>query len=199
MNHAAIVYKTLVVGRTYVVQEGWVRLMHSEGNGRTNFWNLIGTGGMFGDLPFALTASRPTERLEHAVASGSTYLLEFSRAALEREMQRNHEFNLVFMRAYGAFLRFGERRLQWQFTNPLTRRAALVLTDLLRFGTGPCPHGRGYVIPIRLTQEEFAELLDVARQTLNSLMKEWKEQEIISYTRSCLCIRNVEVLQRMAS
>ena len=41
LNHGAIVYKTLAVGRTYVVQEGCIRLIHVEGDGRTNFWDLI--------------------------------------------------------------------------------------------------------------------------------------------------------------
>ncbi|MDH4080286.1 MAG: hypothetical protein OEU68_10760 [Nitrospira sp.] len=84
MNHGQIVYKTLAVGRTYVVQEGYIRLIHIEGDGRTNFWDLIGIGGMFGDLPFALTMP---QQIERAITGGSTCLLEFSRAALERERQ----------------------------------------------------------------------------------------------------------------
>ena len=196
MNHGEIVCKTLAVGRTYVVQEGCVRLAHIEGDGRGNFWDLIGAGGMFGDLPFALT--RP-QQVEHVMASGSTCVLEFSRAALEKEAERSHEFNRTFVRAYGAFLGFGERRLRWRLTNPLARRAALVLTDLLHFGAGPCPHGPGYLIQIRMTQEEFAELLGVARQTLNSLMQEWKRQGVVSYTRSCFCICNLEALQKIVS
>jgi CRP/FNR family transcriptional regulator len=196
MNHGEIAYKTLAVGRTYVVQEGCVRLIHIEGDGRTCFWDLIGAGGMFGDLPFTLTMPH---QIEHAMASGSTCLLEFSRTALEREAERSQEFNRTLVRTYGALLGFGERRLRWRLTNPLARRAALVLTDLLVFGTGPCPHGPGYLIPIRMTQEEFAELLGVARQTLNSLMKEWKRKEIVSYTRSCFCVRNLEALQTIAS
>lgn len=196
LNHGAIVYKTLAVGRTYVVQEGCIRLIHIEGDGRTNFWDLIGAGGMFGDLPFALTTP---QHIEHAMASGPTYLWEFSRAALEREAERSQAFNQTLLRTYGAFLGFGERRLRWRLTNPLARRAALVLIDLLVFGAGPCPHGPGYLIQIRMTQEEFAELLGVARQTLNSLMKEWKRKQIVSYTRSCFCIRNLEALQAIAS
>ncbi|HMS83844.1 MAG TPA: Crp/Fnr family transcriptional regulator [Nitrospira sp.] len=196
VDHGAIVYKAFAPGRTYVVQEGCVRLIHVEKDGRTSFYHLVGAGGLFGDLPFAVTTPQQTE---YAVASGSTYLLECSRAALEREAARSQKFNRILVRAYGAFLSFGERRLQWQLTTPLARRAALILTDLLYFGAGPCPHGPGYAIHIRMTQEEFAELFGVARQTLNALIREWKKQKIVSYTRSCFCIRNLEALQRMAS
>lgn len=196
MSHREMACKSLTVGRTFVVQEGYIRIIHTENDACNNSYDLIGSGGMFGDLPFALTTS---QHIEHAMANGSTCLLEFSRAALEREAERSQAFNLTLMRTYGAFLSFGERRLRWRLTNPLARRAALVLIDLLVLGGGPCPHGPGYLIQIRMTQEEFAELLGVARQTLNSLMKEWERKQIVSYTRSCFCIRNLETLQAIAS
>jgi len=123
----------------------------------------------------------------------------FSCCVGEREAERSQEFNRTLVRTYGALLSFGEQRLRWRLTNPLARRAALVFTDLLHFGAGPYPHGPGYLIQIRMTQEEFAELLGVARQTLNSLMQEWKRQGMVSYTRSCFCICNLEGLQKIVS
>lgn len=189
-------YKALSVGRTYVVEEGCVRLIHIDKDGHTYFCHLVGAGGIFGDLPFVPILPK---QVEHAVASGSTSILEMSRVVLEMEAERNHKFNLILLKAYGTFLSLRERRLQWQLTSPLIRRAALALTDLLYFGGEPCPHGPGYMISIRMTQEEFAELLGVARQTLNALLKEWKKQNVVSYTRSCFCIRNLEILQRIAS
>ncbi len=196
LNHGGTVYKALRVGRTYLVEEGCVRLILIDKDGHTNFCHLISTGGIFGDLPFVPITSK---QVEHAVVSGSASLLEMSRVALETEAERNHEFNLILLKAYGTFLSFRERRLQWQLTSPLIRRTALALTDLLYFGAEPCPHGPGYMISIRMTQEDFAELLGVARQTLNAILKEWKEQNVVSYTRSCFCIRNPEMLQRIAS
>ncbi len=194
MSHREMACKSLTVGRTFVVQEGYIRIIHTENDACNNSYDLIGSGGMFGDLPFALNKPRQGQQ---AMANGSTCLLEFSRTALEKEAECNQEFNRTLMRAYGAFLGFGEQRLRWRLTNPLARRAALVLTDLLCFGAQPCPHGRGYLIPIRMTQGEFADLLGVARQTLNSLMKEWQRQGMVSYTRTRFCICNLEELQKI--
>ena len=196
MSHGEVLHEAFLVGRTYVVQEGCARLFYIETDGRRNFRHLIGTGGMFGDLPFAFSSLK---RTEYAVMSGPTHLAEFSRVALEKESMCNHEFNQTLVRAYGACVSFHERRLQWQLTNPVLRRAALALTDLLCFGAGPCPNGRGYLVQIRMTQEEFAELLGVACQTLNAVMKEWKQQGLVSYTRSRFCICNLEALQKIVS
>ena len=64
-------------------------------------------------------------------------------------------------------------------------------------------HGRGkqsgIEIDLKLTQEEFADMLGVTRQSLNRELKTLEKQGLISIAYSCITLHDVPQLHSMAA
>jgi CRP/FNR family transcriptional regulator len=170
-------------GKTHIVQRGYVRLGYIDASGRQMTRMLLGKGAIFGDLPF-----RPGFFLacENAVASGAVRSLEVERYALERHCESDSTFQTLLLHTLAAQYSALDRRMQWQLISPIRNRAAMALHDLICFSGGPCRHG--HLIDIRLTHEEFSELIGAARPVVSGILSEFKTMKLIDYTRGHICI-----------
>jgi len=190
------VYEFFMSGKTYVIEAGYVRTMSAELSGRYVTRSLLGSGAVLGDLPFGLQIFKGVEL---AIASGTAIVLEYNRTCIERASKTDVYLRQGLLETYGHQLHFLDRRLQWQLTAPLEKRLAMVLVDLMCFGGKPCNHGIGYVVDVRLTHEELSELVGASRPNVSTIMKTLRDQDILSYKRAYVCVRDLSVLGRMAS
>jgi CRP/FNR family cyclic AMP-dependent transcriptional regulator len=188
-----IIYISRPAGTTCVVKRGYVRLVYIQQDGRPLTRMLLGKGAMFGDIPF-----RPGVFFinEQAIASGLTSVIEVDRVALENEAITAPAFQASMLQTLSAQYQALGRRLQWQLVSPLKKRIAFALVDLICFTGGRCGHG--HLIDIRLTQEEFAELVVAARPVVSEVLGELRDEGIIEYTRSHLCLLSLDRLQMIA-
>lgn len=189
------VYGSLVPGKVYVVEKGYVRMVSAQPDGSNATRAILGRGAILGDLPFDHAFIKSEG---FAVCSGPTCVLEFERAAIEAAAHRDKRFCQILLEIYASQLQSLDRRLQWQLATPLDRRIAVVLVDLMCFQGQPCRHGEGYLVDVRLTHEELAELVGAARQTVSTILNEFRDQNLISYTRAYLCVKNLIALGRVA-
>lgn len=192
-KNRGIIYISRPVGTTCIVKRGYVRLVYLQQDGRPLTRMLLGKGAMFGEIPF-----RPGDFLtnEQAVASGLTSVIEIDRAAIENEAIAAPDFQASMLQTLSAQYQALGRRLQWQLVSPLKKRIAFALVDLICFTGGRCGHG--HFIDIRLTQEEFAELVVAARPVVSEVLGELRDEGIIEYTRSHLCLLSLDRLQMIA-
>jgi len=176
-------------GKTYIIQRGYVRLGYVDGSGKLLTRMLLGKGAIFGDMPF-----RPAFFLvsENAVANGAVRTLEVNRHALEKHCEANSTFQTLLLRTLAAQHSALDRRMQWQLITPIRNRAAIALHDLNCFAGGPCRHG--HLIDIRLTHEEFSELIGAARPVVSGILSEFKAMKLVDYTRGHICILNLDGL-----
>lgn len=175
------------------MRRGYVRLVHPEADGRVVTRMLLGRGGIFGDLPF-----RPGFHLadEQAFASGSTSVIELQRGTLEHCANEKPQFQATLLKTLSSQYQALDRRLQWQLINPLKRRIATALMDLASFSGTTCGHG--HLVDIRLTHEEFAELVVAARPVVSAILGDLKKTQIIDYTRAHLCLLDMDRLKLVA-
>ncbi|MBA4066684.1 MAG: hypothetical protein C0501_23855 [Isosphaera sp.] len=192
-KNRGIIYISRPAGTTCIVKRGYVRLVYAHQDGRPLTRMLLGTGAMFGDIPFHPGVFHATEQ---AFASGLTSVIEIDRAALENEAIAAPNFQALMLQTLSAQYQYLGRRLQWQLVSPLKKRIAFALVDLLCFTGGRCGHG--HLIDIRLTQEEFAELVVAARPVVSEVLGELRHERIIEYTRSHLCLLSLDRLQMIA-
>ncbi len=185
--HRKVVYASFLPGKTYVVRRGYVRLLAIGEGGRQFTRMLLGKGAIFGDLPFTPAMSM---KEDSAMTSGATSILEFQRRELEAAARRDDVFCETLLEVYSKQLGILDRRVQWQFTVPLRRRVAMILLDLMEFGRSPCPHHGGFLMDIRMTHEELAELVGAARQVVTAILNDLRADGILSYTRTYLCVRS---------
>lgn len=191
-----LVYEAFTPGKTYAIESGYVRLVSTEASGRYFTRSLLGAGAIWGDLPFGLTTF---QNAEAAVANGMAIVLELDRVSIERASKADVNLRQGLLETYGHQLHFLDRRLQWQLVSPLQRRVAMALVDLMCFEGRPCNHGRGYVVDVRMTHEEFSELVGASRPNVSAIMKTLRDQDVLSYTRAYVCVRDLDALSRIAA
>ncbi|MDR4467416.1 MAG: Crp/Fnr family transcriptional regulator [Nitrospira sp.] len=191
LTHRRFVYGSFQPGKTYVVQRGYVRLLTIGKEGEQFTRMLLGEGAIFGDLPFTPAMS---VKEESAITSGPTSVLEFPRRTLELAAHRDDALCETLLEVYSKQLGILDRRLQWQFAAPLRRRVAMILLDLVEFGRSPCPHHEGFLMDIRMTHEELAELVGAARQVVTAILNELRAEGLLWYTRTYLCVRSPAAL-----
>lgn len=196
LRDKSLVYASFAPGKLYVVERGYVRLVLTQSDGRQLTRMLLGQGALFGDLPFSPVTFKSEEL---AVVSGATQVLEINRAEVEQVSRRDGEFRQLLLECLATRMQFLDRRLQWQLTSPLLTRVAMILADLMCFAGGRCSHhGQGQLVDIRMTHEEFAELADAARPTVSVILEDLRDQEIIQYHRSYLCLLDLDALRHIA-
>ncbi len=196
LKHGAAIHITSTAMKFYAVDKGFVRLTSIQSTGRQVTRVLLGRGALFGELPFVPNLEMIDEV---ALANGPTCVLEFDLLSAEKAMQKNHEMQRLLLEVLGAQLQILSRRLQWQQTDPLEKRVATVLYDLMCFGGKPCGHGPGYAMDIRLTHEELAEIVGAARPSVSAVLGQLHKKQLISLARSYICIRSLERLKYQTS
>jgi len=176
-------------GKMLIIQRGYVRLGYVDASGKLLTRMLLGKGAIFGDLSF-----RPGFFLarENAVASGAARVLEVDRQTVEKQVESDSAFQSLLLHTLAAQYSALDRRMQWQLVSPIRSRAAIALHDLICFAGGPCRHG--HLIDIRLTHEEFSELIVAARPVVSEILSEFKAMKLIDYTRGHICILDMERL-----
>jgi len=189
-----LIYLRRAPGMTFVVKRGYVRLVYVDPGGRLLTRLLLGRGAMFGDLPFRPGFFLPNEQ---AIASGMACVIQFSRQELEKQELASTEFQSLLLQTFSSQLQALDRRMQWQLISPLRTRIATALYDLVCFSGGRCGHG--HLVDIRLTHEEFAELVVATRPAVSEILVELKQQRIIDYTRSHLCLLSLDRLLRLSA
>ena len=196
LKHRATIPLSSTSMKLYIVDKGFVRLTSIQSDGTQITRIILGKGGVFGELPFAPNLFRVDEE---ALANGPTCVLEFDLMSTEEALRDDKVAQRLLVELLGAQLQMLSRRLQWQQTNPIEKRIALVLFDPLCFGGRPCPHGPGYALDIRMTHEELAEIVGAARPTVSAILSEFHQEQLISSTRTFICVRNLERLKHRLS
>lgn len=194
MKSKALIYLHRTRGTTFIVKRGYVRLVYVQPDGRALTRMLLGKGAMFGDVPFSPGFFLPNEQ---AIASGMTCVIKVSRPELENQAVASPAFESLMLQTFSSQLQALDRRMQWQLISPLRTRIATVLYDLVCFSGRRCGHG--HLVDVRLTHEEFSELVVAARPVVSEALAKLKEEGIIDYTRSHLCLLSLDRLQSMSA
>jgi CRP/FNR family transcriptional regulator len=184
-----LIYFRRTAGTTWIVKRGYVRLVYVDPGGRSLTRLLLGRGAMFGDFPFTPGFFLQNEQ---AIASGTSCVIQVARQELEKEAAASPSFESLMLRTFSSQLQAYDRRMQWQLISPLRTRIATALYDLVCFSGGRCGHG--HLVDVRLTHEEFSELVVATRPAVSEVLVDLKHEGIIDYTRSHLCLLNLDRL-----
>lgn len=86
-----------------------------------------------------------------------------------------------------------QQRLFLQQTTNLSVRLVQLLLYLFNQQGQPCHHGHDS--HVKLSQQELAEMVGASRQSVNSLLSKWRRTGLVDYTRSYICLENIDRLQ----
>lgn len=188
-----VIYAERPRDSVFIVLRGYVRSLYTQPDGRSWTRMIFGKGALLGDLPFCPGHFVTDEQL---VANGPVSLVKLSRGTLEDAATSNSKLELLLLRTLSSQLQFLDRRMHWQLVSPLRSRIARALEDLMCFAAGRCGHG--HLVDVRMTHEEFSQLVVAARPAVSEVLKEFKAAGLIDYTRSHLCLLQMEALHTIA-
>lgn len=177
----------------YLVRKGRVKLSVTSESGREVTLAIVYPGDLFGEAE----AFDGTPRQTQAEALDDVELGVVHRGELAHAMRQHPEVFLDLTRLFGSRL----RRLQCRVQDFVLRDASARLANLLLDTEGPrgaLDGGEARIAP-RLTHQEIGNFIGCARETVSTLLGQFREQGIIRMNGRSIIIVNVDEVARIAS
>jgi len=177
--------------KLYMLKTGAVKITKLAPGGRELIIDIIKGGSLFGEM----AAIENRERDEAAVVVEEGLLCELSRSNFEK-MQ-----TMVPGLAIRVTKMIGFRR--WKFENKLVdllygsveQRFAKTIGNLL--DDFAVPHTDGYLLKIKLTHQDFADLIASTRETVTATIAKLKNDAVLDVEGRYLVVRSLDKLQQL--
>jgi CRP/FNR family cyclic AMP-dependent transcriptional regulator len=176
----------------YIILKGIVKVSLSRRDGREVFLAVLANGDHFGEL--SLIDSK--YRSANVVTEEETSLLLLDRALFD-ELTHCHAFVLNLLRSLAERSRRGNERvgnLARMSVQGLVAHHILELAELYGQRTA---EGKEITIPIRLTQNDLADLVGASRERVNQVIQHFKTNGCISVNKQYrITVHNLADLRR---
>lgn len=173
----------------YMISEGRVKIGNKTPDGKDIVKAILGKGEIFGEM--ALMGEE--QRVDYAQAmDGSTTVCPMTIADVEEMIRENDSLSLKLNKIIGLRLRKVERRLESLVFKDARTRIVEFLVELA--------HEKGQKVGFEtmvrnhFTHKDIASLTGTSRQTVTTVMNELKDQNIITFDRRRILIRDIEKL-----
>ena len=177
-----------VVRSLCVVIEGALDVSHSVESGKRHVWSYLGPGQVMNLIP--VLDGQPS--IHDACAHGDTVVLlvrkeSFLAAVDEQPGIARLLLRLLCLRSRVLYEHAADSALL-----PLRARCARMLLSLMAVHGLPRPSG--VAISLKLSQDEFADMLGRTRQSVNRELKQLERENIISMSYSHFIVRDERAL-----
>lgn len=175
----------------YVIVGGVVRIATVSPTGREMMLNLMTTGDIVGEIAVLDGGERTAE----ATVDEDATLLVIERGDLMALLRRDAEACLALLAACAGRLRWVSLLLEEAAFQPLPARLARRLLLLgAAFGR---PVEDGIRIGLRLSQRDLAAHVNVSRESINKVLKDWDAQGLIQRDGPHIVLRRPDQLARL--
>lgn len=176
--------------KVYMVAEGRVKIGSKDDEGKEIVKAILTRGEVFGEL--ALVGE--TTRQDYAQSmDNNTSVCAMTIEDLQSMMSHNQDLSFKILKIVGFRLRKMERKLaSLVFKDARTR-----IVEFLREMAEEKGQKVGYETMIKnhLTHKDIASLTGTSRQTVTTVMNELREQNLITFDRRRILIRDMKKLQ----
>lgn len=178
----------------YLLKEGSVKISRLSSEGDEMIQDLLRPGEIFGSLPLM---DQPNEPLtEFAQAATKTTLCIINRKDFEQLIEMHPKLNQKLTRWYGLRMRRFEQRMNDLIFKDVKKRLAGFLAQYaLDFGK----EKEGFIeVKPLLTHEEIGKLIGAARQTVTSMLNQFREHGLLEFDRKSWRIKDLSALKKLA-
>jgi len=179
--------------QVYAVVEGTLKVVTTSESGDDVVFNLVAAGEVIGEI----AALCQSERTATVVAIGDCELLAIDRRDLFAFLRAHPEAALELMQVLARRL----RSLSELVEDTLFLNLPVRLAKKLVAYAGS--HGElvpgGVRIGIKLSQEEWGDLVGATRESINKQMRAWTDQGAIRVDQGYVVILRMETLEELAS
>lgn len=175
----------------FLVKTGKVKISRLAANGQELILDMLGPGEIFGEL--ALTGQNSREEMAEVVEEA--LICGFRLADFEAFLRKNPGLNLQVLKIIGLRFKKVQVRLENLFFKNSTERIIHFIQELAVEQGQPLANNNGVVIKLKLTHANIAKLTATNRQKVTMVLKELEKQELITYNRKQLYIKNLQLLK----
>lgn len=175
----------------YILKTGAVKVTKLAPHGKEIILDIFQGGSIFGEM----SAIDPRERDESAEVIEDGLICTMKREDFQALMQAVPGLSVKVTKMIRFRLWKIENRLLDLVYSSVEQRLAKTLINLLDdFGV---PQGVGYLIKIRLTHSDFADLIASTRETVTATFNKLKKDGIIEFENKYVVVKEVENLKNI--
>lgn len=193
-EHDQIIFHKNDPGSTlYIIISGKVKIALPSSDGENVLVALLSTGDFFGEL--SLFDGEP--RSATSIATETTDILTLDRDDLIKYLSENPKASTAILAELSLRLRRTDELLSdAAFCNLSTRLSKRILDLSDRYGQ-PDESGKTK-INMRLRQQDLADMVGATRESVNKMLKVYKQKTLIDLQRGYITILDDEGLRRRA-
>lgn len=166
--------------KVYLIEKGKVKIGYYNEDGEEVVKAILTRGEIFGET--AILGESTREEFAQSI-DNATSICPVGVNTMHDLMRNNQTFSLKIYKVIGFRLKKLERRLQLLLFKDAKTRLLEFLDELcMEFGYD-CEKTGDKVIQHPYTQKDIASLIGTSRPTLNILLNELKEENVIKFTR----------------
>ncbi len=174
--------------KVYLIEKGKVKIGYYSEDGHEVIKAILTRGEIFGEK--AILGENKRSEFAQSVDNG-TSICPIGVKTMHELMRDNQSFSLKIYKFIGLRFKRLERRLQLLLFKDTKTRLLEFLDELKEDYGYCCPNTGDMVIQHPYTQKDIANLIGTSRPTLNTILNELKESNIIDFDRKYIRLRNV--------
>lgn len=176
--------------KIYFISEGRVKIGMHDANGKEITKAILSAGEVFGEL----SVIGEHKRRDYAIALEDTMLCAIPTKEMANLVRDRSPINVFFLNLIGSRALAMEKRLEsLVFKDSRTRIIEFLLDLATRKGQQV---GFETVVRRFMTHQEIANLTATSRQTVTTILNELRADNIITFDRRRLLIRDMEKLRK---
>jgi CRP-like cAMP-binding protein len=177
----------------FLLKSGVIKISTTTPDHREVILAFLYPGDIFGEL--AVVDESPRDHL--AEAYEDCVICAMSRDIVMRLVRETPEVGFQITKLIGLRIRTLRSRVEELLCKSAHARVAHALLELAeRHGV---PDKDGVLIALRLSQGDLGRLVGLSRETVNAILQEWREQNLLEMDRRSVRLRDPNRLQQVAS
>ena len=175
--------------KIYFINEGRIKIGSYADNGKEITKAILSKGQVFGELAMI----GEDKRRDYALAIESTNLCVVSSAEMKGMIKDHSSLSMFFMKMMGSKVIEMENRLESLVFKDSRSRIVEYLVELVEKNGQRV--GYEWVVRNFITHQEIANLTATSRQTVTRVLYELRSDEILTFNRKRLLVRDMDKLK----
>ncbi len=177
----------------FLLKSGIVKISMTTPDHRDVILALLHPGDIFGEL--AVVEDAPRDHI--AEAYSDCVICAMSRDAIVRAIHETPEIGFEITKLIALRLKTFRSRVEELLCKSAHARVAHALLELAeRHGVSDQD---GVLISLRLRQGDLGQLVGLSRETVNAILQEWREQNLVEMDRRTVRLRNPQRLRLIST
>jgi CRP/FNR family transcriptional regulator, cyclic AMP receptor protein len=186
-----VFFKDEPLNSVYFIEKGIVKIYKTDINGKEQIVSLLKEGDMFPHIGFFQSRTYPANALVVEDAS----FVYLSTSHLQEMVLHYPEVSIKLFRVMEEKIIELQSSLEAQVLNNAYDQVVKLLLRL-QHAHGVLQQDGGYMLPIHITQNEIAQMIGAARETVSRSLSKMRKKGLIADSNEGYLLLNVEALHQ---